>query len=159
MERTPTPWKVGNDQTSIVAELKPEQCPPDYSAESYDYYGGFLVAESIMPANLRYILELVEAAEGQPLHLIRVAKEHRQDVIKWERLLMELVGHDGLGSVREEIERRNKTLETLAVLIRQLKKEKDSFVKDWASIFHLIDKLSTAVASEQAERQIKANNP
>ena len=54
-------WKKGNDGSSIVSDLPSGIINPEMLheyKESLDYYGGYLVAESLTPKTIEYILAL-----------------------------------------------------------------------------------------------------
>lgn len=52
---------------------------------------------------LDYIKELITSCNGQNIEDIKLATAHKIDCLKWEQLMMELVGEDGFDSVREAI--------------------------------------------------------
>jgi len=71
MKHTPTPWRIGNHGGEIVADSS-ERIFINGAIEkdSVEYYGGFLVAESISQPNAAFIVlavnmhdELVEAVK------------------------------------------------------------------------------------------------
>jgi hypothetical protein len=58
---TPGPWWVGRNERSVVCNT---EIPEWHTADSVEYYGGHLVAESMAPANARLIAAAPELAEA-----------------------------------------------------------------------------------------------
>jgi len=52
----------------------------------------------------QWLVECVNACADQNIEDVKLATEHRNACMQWEQLMMELVGADGMGSVREAIE-------------------------------------------------------
>lgn len=77
----PTPWTETTHGTQPANNFK--QVP----FEDYDY-----------------ARRCVNACEGKSISDIQLSTLHREQCIKWERMMMELVGEDGLDSVRQAID-------------------------------------------------------
>lgn len=72
------------------------------------------MTESVMyfqpenPETLERLLLMLYKAQSETkaqIHDLELAYEYREEAKKWEKLMMELVGEDGFGSVKEAIVR------------------------------------------------------
>ncbi len=68
-QHSKAPWRAGNVGDAVVSDERlREQYPPHYSPEEeVEWYGGYLVAESIAPQNRPLIIaapDLLEALEA-----------------------------------------------------------------------------------------------
>jgi len=72
MKHTATPWKKGTYKNCITAETNDGlTINGAYQDEAIDYYGGYLIAESVSKNNAQFIVkacnsheELIDALEG-----------------------------------------------------------------------------------------------
>lgn len=74
------PWQEGKAGGSIVTVYAVPGCGP-LDEETRAYYGGYLIAESITPANRRRILACVNACQGIPTAQLELAASWG-DIIK-----------------------------------------------------------------------------
>lgn len=66
MNHTPEPWRASKVNQTIVADLRPEDAGAGGHAD-VDYYGGYLIAESIRKtADRDRIVACVNACKGIP---------------------------------------------------------------------------------------------
>jgi len=106
MKHSPEPWKA-----QAINELS------THTSVSAQGWGSFALFVTRMAdedhtsekgiANLNRAIACVNAMAGieDPAEFVKLAEAHRQDVIEWERLMMELVGEDGFVSVKHAIVR------------------------------------------------------
>lgn len=73
-------WTAGNAGGSIVTDQAGPGCGP-MDEETRAYYGGYLIAESITPANKRRILACVNACAGVPTETLEAAASWA-DIVK-----------------------------------------------------------------------------
>lgn len=71
---TPGPWRIGRNCGAVVADTEEGICIPGaFGDDAKEYYGGYLVGESISPGNSALIAaapELLEALENAWLMII-----------------------------------------------------------------------------------------
>jgi hypothetical protein len=66
MKHTPEPWRPGKHSTDVVADIQPEDAGASGHAD-VDYYGGYLIAESIRKvADRERIIACVNTLHGFP---------------------------------------------------------------------------------------------
>lgn len=65
--------------------------------------------------------ECVNTCAGQSIENIKLATAHRDACMNWERTMMELVGEDGIGSVRDSINKLKQQRDKLAKQVDNLK--------------------------------------
>jgi hypothetical protein len=72
MEHTKTPWRVGRKGGAVVAD---EPVPEMGGSDDVEYYGGHMVAESLVPRNTAFIVRACNAHEQlvEALTMIRDA--------------------------------------------------------------------------------------
>lgn len=73
-------WKAGSAGGSIVTDQAGPGCGP-MDEETRTYYGGYLIAESISPANKRRILACVNACAGITTEQLESCA-HWSDIVK-----------------------------------------------------------------------------
>lgn len=78
---TPGPWRIGNHGAIIANESAIPEAHGTSGHDDTEYYGGYLIAESVMPRNIPLIAvapELLEACEVA-LEAFRLTREYLGD--------------------------------------------------------------------------------
>lgn len=121
---TPEPWHVGMGGEAVVSH-SPAMVVAGCRVKGLTYEQN--------KANAQRIVECVNACAGQSIEDVKLATAHREDVMRWERIMMELVGEDGLGSVRTAIwklkEDRHELLTALEEAVSWFKQ-----LEDWSGV-------------------------
>lgn len=86
------------------------------------------------------IVECVNACAGQNIEDVKLATAHKDACFEWERTMMELVGEDGPGSVREAV--------------NKLKAERDDLntvTNDMSGHISLIEEINSSLKTQRDE--------